>query len=108
MKEVGDAYVRAEFQAIKKAKKEEHIRAFVLATHSIAFFSQCTRFANSWQKYIDTIQSQSGRFGENLKKSTIQKMDVEQQAQLQKLKDATSKLALDAEEDAVSASSKAV
>jgi hypothetical protein len=70
MKQLGDTYVRQEFNLHKEAKTE-----------------QLYRFMQSWENYLVTLQSQKvGSFGQDMQADDVNRMTEEQKKKMQNLK----------------------
>jgi hypothetical protein len=76
MKSLGDAYVKQEFRLHKEAKPE-HLR----------------RFMNSWENYLQTLQTQAegGKIGVNIDANDVNRMTEEQKQKMRGLMDKATK-----------------
>jgi len=74
MRDIGDKYVKAEFKAMKAAKKEEHV----------------AKFMKQWQDYLNTlaVQFASGKIGKDINSIQQEKLSQEQQFQLKRIRNA--------------------
>lgn len=75
LRTLGDEYVRAEFRLHKKVEKPEALR----------------NFFGEWERYLETIKTQNGRFGKDLDQQNMQALSDAQKTKLQELKDAARK-----------------
>lgn len=75
LRTLGDEYVRAEFRLHKKVEKPEALR----------------NFFGEWERYLETIKTQNGRFGKDLDQQNMQALSDAQKTKLQELKAAAQK-----------------